>query len=69
MNAPHAQSIIALYTEPDAQCDQQLGNRRRLYTARPMHVYRKYHRRQVLSTPERPLSLFISHLLTVSASW
>jgi len=45
-----AQSTIALYA----------GNRRRLYTTRATHVCRC---RQVLSTADRPLSLFISHSL------
>ena len=43
-----------------------VGNRRRLYTARAVHVRRRH---QVLSTPDRLLSPFISHSLTVGVPW
>jgi len=57
-----AQSTIALYTELHAKS--------RLYTARAMHVCRTTDRRhKVLSTPDRPLSLFISHSPTVGVPW
>jgi len=58
----HAKSTIALYTS------SAINNRRSVVHCRP-HLPRLTRRRQVLSTPDRPLSLFISHSLTVDVPW